>query len=175
MEVNFTSRGADLPAKAKDYCQRRIKTLEKKLKSLMEINVVYNSEKYRHRVELKVRWKGGLVTVEAENEDLLTSFGEAFDQLEKRLRKEKEKQREKKRRASKGRERPVSETQEFPPAPKRVIPSHDFSLKPMDLEEAIFQMESKRRDVFLFFNQTNGRWNVVYRRRDGHFGLINPE
>lgn len=175
MEIRITSRGADLPSKARDYCHRRIKSLEKKLNSLMEVNVVYSLEKYRHRVELKLRWKGGLVAAEAENEDLLTSFGEAFDQLEKRLKKEKEKQRERKRRAPKAKEVPASESREPVFPTKRIVPCHDFSLKPMDLEEAIFQLESNRREAFLFFNQENGRWNVVYRRKDGHYGLIDPE
>jgi putative sigma-54 modulation protein len=45
----------------------------------------------------------------------------------------------------------------------------------MNLEEAILQLESNRREVFLFLNQATGNWNVIYRRKDGHYGLINPE
>jgi putative sigma-54 modulation protein len=132
-------------------------------------------EKYRHRVELKLKWRGGLVTTEAETEDMMASFGEAFDQLEKRIKKEKEKQREKKRRSAKSKETPLVESQASSPPAKRIIPSHDYSLKPMNLEEAILQLESNRREVFLFLNQATGNWNVIYRRKDGHYGLINPE
>ena len=175
MEIKFTSRGVELPPKARDYCQRRLQSLEKKLDSLMDVNIVYTMEKYRHRVELKLKWKGGLVTTEAETEDMMASFGEAFDQLEKRLKKEKEKQREKKRRAAKGREAVPLEVETSPSPAKRIIPSHDFSLKPMSLEEAILQLETKRREVFLFLDQVSGNWQVIYRRKDGHYGLIKPE
>ncbi|RLE02943.1 MAG: ribosome-associated translation inhibitor RaiA [Candidatus Aminicenantes bacterium] len=174
MEIKFTSRGVELPPKARDYCQRRLQSLEKKLDSLMDVNIVYTMEKYRHRVELKLKWKGGLVTTEAETEDMMASFGEAFDQLEKRLKKEKEKQREKKRRAGKSREASSLEIESSSPA-RRIILSHDFSLKPMCLEEAILQLEAKRREVFLFLDQASGNWHVLYRRKDGHYGLIKPE
>jgi len=62
-----------------------------------------------------------------------------------------------------------------PEPEKRVIRSPYFSLKPMSLEEALVQLDVKNKDVFLFRRQGSEEWAVVFRRRDGHYGLVEPD
>lgn len=109
-----------------------------------------------------------------ETHDLMNSLNLAFESLEKKVKKEREKWREKKRR--KGRERkqqafPVEQEAETP----RVVRSQDYSLKPMLLEEALLQFDAEKRDVFLFRKSGSENWAVIYRRRDGHYGLVDPD
>jgi putative sigma-54 modulation protein len=59
--------------------------------------------------------------------------------------------------------------------PARVIPSRDFSLKPMSVEEALLQLETRRKEVFVFRKFDTEKWAVLYRREDGNFGLVEPE
>ena len=57
----------------------------------------------------------------------------------------------------------------------RVIRSADYSLKPMLLEEALLQFDLEKRDVFLFRKSGSEKWAVIYRRKDGNLGLIEPD
>ena len=109
-----------------------------------------------------------------ENHDMFNSLGLAFDNIEKRVKKEREKLRERKRR--KDRERG---TFSFPPETeekeRRVIQSQDYSLKPMSLEEALIQFDLKKKEVFVFRKLGSEKLAVIYRRKDGNYGLVEPE
>jgi putative sigma-54 modulation protein len=174
MIVHFTARQMNLTPEIKAYCENRLKSLERLLGSVIEVDLIISVEKYRHKVEIHVKAKGaGLVVVE-ETHDLMNSLNLAFESLEKKVKKEREKWREKKRR--KGRER-----KQFPAPPemeteaKRIVRSKDYSLKPMAVEEALLQFDLEKRDVFLFRRSGSEKWAVIYRRKDGDYGLIDPE
>jgi putative sigma-54 modulation protein len=100
--------------------------------------------------------------------------GLAFDHIEKRVKKEREKlQGRKRRRTRKAGPLPIPlETEE---QPVRVILSRDFSLKPMSLEEALLHLESRKKEVFVFRKFDSEKWAVLYRRKDGNYGLVEPE
>jgi len=174
MIVHFTARQMDLAPEVKAYCEKRLKALEKLMGSVIEVDLILSVEKNRHKAEIHVKAKGaGLVVVE-ETHDLMNSLNVAFEILEKKVKKEREKWREKKRR--KGRERkqlafPAEREVETP----RVVRSSDYSLKPMLLEEALAQFDMEKREVFLFRKSGSENWAVIFRRKDGHYGLIDPD
>ncbi len=64
---------------------------------------------------------------------------------------------------------------EAPETEKRVVRANHFSLKPMSLDEAIVQLDVKAKEVFLFRREGSQEWAAVYRRKDGHYGLVEPE
>jgi len=174
MIVHFTARQMDLAPEVKAYCEKRLKALEKLMGSVIEVDLILSVEKYRHKAEIHVKAKGaGLVVVE-ETHDLMNSLNLAFENLEKKVKKEREKWREKKRR--KGRERKQFA---FPPEREvetpRVVRSNDYSLKPMLLEEALLQFDVEKKEVFLFRKSGSEKWAVIFRRKDGHYGLIDPD
>jgi len=174
MIVHFTARQMDLTPEVKGYCEKRLKSLEKLMGSVIVVDVILSAEKYRFKAEIHLKAKGaGLVVVE-ETQDLMNSLNLAFENLEKKVKKEREKRREKKRR--KGRER---KQLAFSPEPEaeapRIVRSQDYSVKPMRLEEALAQFDLEKKDVFLFRKSGSESWAVIYRRKDGHTGLIDPE
>jgi putative sigma-54 modulation protein len=59
--------------------------------------------------------------------------------------------------------------------PKRVIRSQSYTMKPMSTEEALVQLEASREEVFLFRKVKTENWAVLYRRKDGNYGLIEPK
>jgi putative sigma-54 modulation protein len=174
MIVHFTARQMDLTPEVKNYCEKRLRALEKLMGMVIKVNLILSVEKYRYKAEIHVKAKGaGLVVVE-ETHDLMNSLNLAFESLEKQVKKEREKRREKKRR--KGRERkqlalPPEREAETP----RLVRSQDYSLKPMLLEEALLQFDLERRDVFLFRKSGSEKWAVIFRRKDGNYGLIDPD
>lgn len=173
MNINYTARNTRLTPDIKKYCEKRLQSIEKLLEYPVEASLILSVEKYRHKVEINVKIKGTTLHAVGETKDMFISLGAAFDHVEKRVKKEREKLREKKRKV-KSREASAlpSEREE---AQKRIIHSRDYSLKPFSVEEAIHQMESNKRDIFMFRKFDSEKWAVLYRRKDGHFGLVEPE
>jgi putative sigma-54 modulation protein len=58
---------------------------------------------------------------------------------------------------------------------RRIVQSPHYSLKPMTVEEAAVQLDMKNREVFVFRKQGSEKWAVIFRRKDGHFGLVEPD
>jgi putative sigma-54 modulation protein len=174
MIVHFTARQMEVTPEVRAICEKRLKAFEKLMGSVIEVDIILSVQKYRHKVEIHVKAKGGGLVVVEETHDLMSSLNLAFENLEKKVKKEREKWREKKRR--KGRERKQSVfPQEKEEQTRRVLRSDNYSLKPMLLEEALLQFELEKRDVFLFRKSGSESWAVIFRRKDGHYGLIDPD
>ena len=174
MNIHYTARQAPLTPEIQEYCEKRLARLKNLVDDVLDVNVILIVQKNRNKAEINVRAKGGGLVVVEETLDMMDSLNRAFDTLERRVRKERAKWREKKRRG--GRERKaVATVIEAPETEKRIIRTNRFSLKPMSIEEAMVQLEVKNREVFLFRREGSQEWAVLYRRKDGHFGLVEPE
>jgi len=175
MNIHFTARQGHLTPDLKAFCDERLDELKRLMSFATDVDVILSREKNRQKAEIHVRAKGGGLVVVEESPDMLNSLHLAFDSLEKKIRKERAKYRERKRRG--GRERksfalPAAEAAE---GEKRVIPADHFSAKPMTVEEAALQLDLKKREVYVFRMEGTEKWAVLYRRKDGHYGLVQPE
>jgi putative sigma-54 modulation protein len=174
MNIHYTARQATLTPEIKAYCEKRLGRLKGLIGDVLDVNVILIVQKNRNKAEINVRAKGGGLVVVEETMDMMDSLNRAFDNLEKKVRKERVKGRDKRRRG--GRERKVLvPVLEAPEPEKRVIRSQHFSLKPMSIEEAIIQIDIRSKEVFLFRREGSEEWAVIYRRKDGHYGLVEPE
>ena len=174
MNVHLTSRHMPLTPEVRQFCDRRIKALSKKMEPGAKVDIILSAEKRSRKAEIHVVGRGTNIVLVEENDEILNALKAAFSGLERKLQKEKEKLRERKRRGGRERKAVLPAEMAFEPRP-RVVRSDDYSAKPMTVEEAVLQLDSKKRDVFLFRKQGTERWALVYRRRDGHFGLVEPE
>lgn len=174
MNVHYTARQAALTPEIRAYCEKRLGRLKALVDDILDVNVVLAVQKNRNKAEINVRAKGGGLVVAEETLDMMDSLNGAFDTLEKRIRKERAKWRERKRRGARDR-RSLPPAVEPPEPERRVVRSPYFSLKPMSLEEAIVQLDIKNKDVFLFRRAGTEGWAVVFRRKDGHYGLVEPD
>ena len=174
MNVHYTARKAALSPEIQAYCEKRLSRLRSLVNDILDVNVILNVQKNRSKAEINVRAKGGGLVVVEETLDMMDSLNRAFDNLETKVRKERAKWREKRRRG--GRERKaLAPVLEAPEPEKRIIRASHFSLKPMSLDEAMVQIDIKNKEVFLFRREDGQDWAVLYRRKDGHFGLVEPE
>ena len=98
MNVRLTARHMPLTAEVKLYCDKRLKGLEKNMGPVAELDILLSREKHRHGVELRAASRGLKAMVKEENADLFSALNEAFDGLEKKIKKEKEKLLERRRR-----------------------------------------------------------------------------
>ena len=174
MNINFTAQHTNITPEMKKYCEKRLKSLEKLFGHGIDANIILSVEKYRHKAEINVRTRRTTLNAVGETQDMQSSLGLAFDNVEKRAKKEREKLRERKRR--KGREKEIfSLPLEPEERPIEVITSQDYSLKPMTVEEALLQFDLNKKEVFVFRKSGSEKWAVIYRRKDGNYGLVEPE
>jgi putative sigma-54 modulation protein len=175
MNVHFTSRHLILPPELKAYAQKRLGALEPFLDAGAEVDVILSAEKNRLRAEILVRGRRDRVRVAEDGRDLAMVINKAFDVLERKFHKEREKTREKKRRGR----RPLrgAAPSEGPAdLPPRVVRVDYYAAKPLTIEDALVEFSLRRKEVLMFRLETEeDRWAVLFRRKDGSFGLVHPE
>jgi putative sigma-54 modulation protein len=173
MRINFTARHTEITPEIRQYCERRLESIEKLVGYPLEAHMILSVEKYRHIAEINIKTKMATFNTQKETQDMFSSIGVAFDHIEKRVKKEREKLRERKRRHREIEvlEEPVEEED----LPKRIIPDRNYPMKPMSVEEAVLQFEGSSSDVFVFRKFDTEKWAVLYRRKDGNYGLIEPD
>lgn len=174
MKINYTARHTKVTDDVREYCEKRIQSLEKLLGHPIDADVLLAVEKYRQKVEINLKTKMANLNTVEETHDMSSSLVGAFDHLEKRVKKEREKLRERKRRRIKDVETyslPVEKGER----PKRVIRSQSYTMKPISVEEALAQLDTSKEEVLLFRTVATENWAVLYRRKDGNYGLIEPK
>jgi putative sigma-54 modulation protein len=177
MNLQITSRQAALEPKLRTLCEARLKALAKLLAFATDVDVIAAKERDRFKVEIHVQGKGGGLLVAEESRDLESTLRRAFEALEKKLKKEREKLREKRRRGGRDLKALAAPAEAVLPAEaeRRVIRADLFAVKPMSVEEALAAFDAKKREILMFRPEDRGRWAVLYRRKDGHVGLVEPE
>lgn len=174
MKINYTARHTKVTDDVREYCEKRIQSLEKLLGHPIDADVLLAVEKYRQKVEINLKTKMANLNTVEETHDMSSSLVGAFDHLEKRVKKEREKLRERKLRRIKDVETyslPVEKGER----PKRVIRSQSYTMKPISVEEALAQLDTSKEEVLLFRTVATENWAVLYRRKDGNYGLIEPK
>lgn len=175
--ATFTVRGKNIeitPA-LKEYVEKRIGKVTRYFDTVGEITVILTVEKSRHIVEVTVPLNGMLLRGEESTTDMYASIDLVIDKLEKQIEKYKTKLARKLRSGilkpdAASVSTPALDSDDFP-----LVKTKRFAVKPMDVQEAIMQMNLINHDFFVFTNADTEDVNVVYRRRDGAYGLIEPE
>ncbi|NWF76032.1 MAG: ribosome-associated translation inhibitor RaiA [Nitrospirae bacterium] len=172
MNIIVTGRHLEITQSLKSYAEKKIKRINKYLSSITEAIVTITVEKYRHKVEVLLKANGVLIQAESVTGEVYSSIDEVSEKLERQIKKYKEKLVS--HRKNEGKTSTVSAKVEIPAEVGKIIKNKRFELKPMSPDEAVMQMELLDKDFFVFTNDNSGDINVIYRRRDGNFGLIEP-
>lgn len=122
----------------------------------------------RFRVEVTTNAAGRILRIEASAATLEAALDDASDRLTRRLRRLKE------RLIDRGRRPPAPETAPEEPEEAEIVRVKQFVMKPMTVEEATLQMDMLGHSFFFFHNAETDRQSVLYKRRDGRLGLIEP-
>ncbi len=174
MPIAYTARNTELTQDVEKYCEKRMASLEKLLGYPLEAHLILSVEKYRNKVEINVKTKGATLNAVSETQDVSSSLGDVFDNIERRAKKEKDKLRERKRRKAKEAV-PAAPPEGEIEAEKRIIRSSKYAMKPLSVEEAAILFDSGGDEVLVFRKSDTEKWAVLYRRKDGNLGLIEPK
>ncbi len=180
MKIHFTGRHFDITKAIKDFAEGKLNKIERFIEGIIEAHVILSIEKYRHIAEISLHGKHISFSGKEETQDMYSSIGLVLDKIEKQAKKHKEKlvgrKRTKKATAkAASMPNPGTRTVEKEASTPSVVKTNSYAIKPMTLEEAVFQMEHSKSEFLVFKNSHSQKVNVLYRRKNGDFGLIDPE
>ena len=178
MELQITGKNIEVSPTVRGYIERKLSKINRHLPNILEAKVEITEEKTKSPqqhfvVQVTVNSKGTLLRTEHRAEDLFTAIDKVVATMNRQIEHYKGKLYDKGRGSSlaRGGLPPEAEVAE----PPRVTKVKRFAIKPMLTNEAIDQMELLGHDFFLFYNIDTEGLNLVYKRRDGNYGLIETE
>lgn len=176
MKIKITGKNMDITDALKEITFKKLGKLDKYFQEDVDTNVTFSVEKNRQIIEVTINLPGTILRAEEYSDDMYNSIDKAVDVLEGQIRKYKTKLQ---KRYQNGETIRFENIEPMPKLKEEDIPKlvkvKRFAMKPMDAEEAILQMELLRHNFFVFMNGETEEVNVVYKRKDGNYGLIEPE
>lgn len=179
MNIALTFKNFEPSDHLRQYATRRFEKLGRFVHKAdnVEMTVVLTVDKFRHKAD--VQFSGDNISISAveQSSDMYATVDMVLDKVEVQLKKHAEKGKEKRRMAGKG-EGTLNDTLSFSEpqdSANRVIVEETVEPKPMFAEEAALQLEQRDDVVLIFLNAETERINVLYRRKQGGFGLIDPQ
>ncbi len=175
MQTSVTFKNLDPSENLKSYVTEKLDRFDRLLDNPAEANVVLSVEKFRHIAEINIIGDRLNINGKEEINDMYSAIDMVLDKLEKQIKKSKQKIRDR-RTGSKNRTRVISYLEAEPSDEENVtqVKIKNIEYKPMYVEEAVMQMDLVNDNFLVFTNARTDKVNVLYRRKDGHYGLIQP-
>jgi putative sigma-54 modulation protein len=177
MRIIVSAKNMELTSALKNVVEKKISKLEKYFDPNIEAHATLSVEKNRQTIEVTIPFNGIVLRGEEVNEDMYASIDLVMDKIERQIRKQKTKLSRRKHTDSL-RFQSIPEYREdveVDEKESKIVKTKRFSFKPMSTEEAVLQMELVGHNFFVYENADTEEVNVVYKRKDGNYGLIEPE
>ena len=179
MQITTTFRHMEQSDALKSYAEEKLDRVTKYIDAPITAQVFFTVEKIRHIVEIVINAKGVNTKASEATNDMYAAVDSVIDKIERQLKRYKEKIKAHKPNGEE-RGRQISkkiyhaESIETSSEPV-VIRTKTETAKPMSVEEAVMQMDLLHKDFIVFTDSVSSELNVLYRRKDGNFGLIEPQ
>lgn len=172
MRIITRGKNIDVTDALKTHVDKRIGKISKYFDENTEAQVTLSVVKETHVVEAMLLLNGGmLIRAEEKSPDMYASIDMVVEKLERQIRKYKTRINRKARQIN-----PTGEDERtWEDDEPKIVKTKRFPIKPMLPDEAVLQMNLLEHDFYVFVNAETSEANVVYRRKDGHFGLIEPQ
>lgn len=175
MKITVSGKNIEVTNALRNAVEKKLLKLDKYFNPDVEAKATLSVQKNRKIIEVTIPFNGVILRGEEANEDMYASIDLVEEKLEGQIRKQKTKiERRTKGDSLKYQFIPDVEPVEESDEPK-VVKTKKFAIKPMSTEEAILQMELLGHSFFVYESADDSEINVVYKRKDGNYGLIEPE
>lgn len=178
MKFNIAARNITLTDRLKRTVEEKLSKLQRYFNDDALVNVTMTAEKDREKIEVTIPMKGHIIRTEQESNDIYASIDMAEEVIERQIRKYRTKLEKQYNNREKGSTYAPAFIESDEPEEIeeiRIIKSKKFGIKPMYPEDACVQMDLLGHNFYMFMNADTDEVNVVYKRKDGAFGLIEPE
>lgn len=177
MRISISGKNLEISDYLRDLVEKKVSKLERYFPQAAEAQVTLSVEKNRHIVEVTIPHEGIIIRGEEVTGDMYASIDNVLDKLEKQIIRHRTRLEKKLRADAFRHEEPLfggsySEPEDEGP---RIVRTKRFNIKPVTEEEAMMQLELLGHSFYVFVNADTNRINVLYKRNDGNFGLIEPE
>ncbi len=175
MKVTVIAKNIELTQALKEIVQKKISKLEKYFEVEVEAKATLSVQKSRQIIEVTIPFNGAILRGEESTEDMYKSIDLVEDKLERQIRKQKTRLSRRNNGSLKfaaindGRLDSIEEDE------GSLVKVKKFGVKPMNSEEAILQMDLLGHNFFVYQDAESSKINVVYKRKDGNYGLLEPE
>ncbi len=180
MELRFVTRNVELPGDVKDYMEKKLGKIEKFFDKILDTQVAFNFKRGMNVVEITSNVNGVVMRGEDYSPDLRTAFDKALKNIERQVKKHKSYLADKARMKVQDisfdidPELLLGTPAEKEETSREIVKTKKFSVEVMTPIEATMQMDLLGHSFFIFKNDSNGAINVVYRRQEGGYGLLEP-
>lgn len=176
MEVSIFARNLELTPRLREYVERKVGKLDRYLPWIDDARIdlsVENTRRAAHRqvAQLTVRVHGTILRAEERTQDMFASIDAVLDKMYRQIARYKGKRQD--RWQSGAEVLPIEEPVEEPEG--EIVRIKRFDVRPMVAEEAIEQMELLGHSFYIFLNMEEDAINVIYKRGDGNYGLLQPQ
>lgn len=186
MELSIQGHNLEITERVRNYVEKKTARLDRYMPNLNTVTVDLTTENTRSAVERQVAQvtirddRGTILRAEERNSDIFAAIDAVIDKLYRQIERYRGKRKRKHRGPVEdfelGEPLPLEEIEEVEEEDEgSIVRTKRFALHPMSADEAIEQMELLGHDFFVFFNTDADGINVIYRRRDGNYGLLQPE
>lgn len=180
MQVSVTFRHMDATDALKAFAAEKVSKIEKYIHTPTDAHVVLSVERHQHRAEINVSANGMRIRGEESSGDMYGSIDAAAQKIERQLKRYRNKLANHKAREGHASKIKLSFVENVDvaemaaEAPHAVIETQEIDATPMSVEEAIMQMDLLQNDFIVFINAKTSAVNVLHRRKEGNFALIEP-
>lgn len=175
MRYIISGKNIDITAALKNVIEDKLGKLERFFTPDAEAQITLSVEKERHIIEVTIPVKGHIIRGEEEDTNMYAAIDNVVDIIERQLIKYKKKIIDKHHSGGFFKKEFIENEKDTKDDGIKIVRSKRFAIKPMDPEEACFQMELLGHDFFMFRNSETDEVNVVYKRKGKNYGLIEPE
>lgn len=173
MKFKIVGRNIEVTDALKDSIEKKIGRLDKYFNDNSEAKITLSVEKNRQIIEVTIPTNGVILRGEESKSDMYAAIDCVVDKIERQIIKHKTKIE---RRGDYTQSLRFSEIpSEIEEEETKVVKTKRFALKPMDVEEAVLQMDLLGHNFFVYRCSETDEVNVLYKRKDGNYGLIEPE
>lgn len=183
MQITFSGKSVQVTDRQREYAEKKLQRLARYFRGARDAHLMYSTQRNWQIVEVQLDLDGTLMRAEERTPDFFTAVDAVADKLENQVRRLKEKVKQHKGRADAPTvaaalaelpEEPATNGATGEPLPV-LARRKRIAIKPMSAEEASLQMDLLNHDFFAFLDADSDQVSILYRRRDGNYGMLQIE
>ena len=174
MKISIFGKNLEVSDYLRDMVEKKVTKLDRFFPKDTNAQVTLSLEHNRHIAEVTIPYEGGIIRADESTGDMYASIDGVIEKLERQVERYKTRMGRYHKAAPAAIEPEDADDIDEEDEP-RIVRVKQFNIKPMDEEEAMLQIEMLGHSFYVFENANTGKINVLYKRKDGNYGLIGPE
>ena len=175
MKIEIINKNFQMSDQLRSLITEKVEKLDRYFTENASVNIVCSKVKETQKLELTIKDEGMLFRSEVISDDMYKNIDLALKKLERQVVKFSSKNQDKIRRPAKELLLFNEEAADLTPEDYKITKSKNFAINPLTPDEAVMELENSDHSFYVFINSKNGKVNIIYKRYEGNYGLLDPE